>query len=193
MSSNYLQLPPDIPLIIKDIVTDVSDNLQGDLFELGVGIDYGVSFKHDTWKKIQEAIMVEKQDLDSRDRQYPMIMLIEDIQQDVTDKDYNGVKARLDILIVCASKAEYRGEQRRLNSFVPILRPIYAEFMTLLAKSMYIHGYLGRNGYYPHQYREMYNLGTNEGKTAYNLPDFLDGIEIRDLQLQFNNTSLECS
>jgi hypothetical protein len=188
MSYLHTFLPPDIPLIIKGLMTEVSDNMQGYLDELNIGMPNGISFKHDTWMKIQEAIASEKANKDLKNKQYPMVMLIEDIQQDVTDMGFDGVKAKLDLLIVCPSKAAYYGEQRRLNSFVPVLRPIYAEFMTVLAKNMNIKGYLGKNGYYPHQYREMYNMGTDAGKTAYKLPDYLDGIEIRDLALQFMNT-----
>ena len=187
MSTSYQFLPPDIPDIISDIVTQVSDNLTSYLQNLDRGMNTGVTFKHDTWMKIQEAILKEKENLDYKNKQYPMVMLIEDIQQDVSDSDFNGVKAKLDLLIVCPSKADYYGEQRRVNSYVPVLRPIYAELMTEIAKSMYIKGYLGRNGYYKHQYREMYNMGTNEGRTAYKLPDYLDGIEVRDLDLWFPN------
>lgn len=189
MSYYYNFLPPDIPEIISEVAAQTSDNLASYLDNLGVGLSYGISFKHDTWMKIQDSILVEKQNKNYKNKQYPLIMLIEDIQQDVSDRSFNGVKAKLDLLIVCPSKAEYYGEQRRLNSYVPVLRPIYAEFMTELAKHIKIKGYLGKNGYYPHQYREMYNMGTNEGKTAYKLPDYLDGIEIRDLDLQFLNLS----
>lgn len=189
MSYSYQFLPADIPEIISEVVSQTSDNLASYLENLDIGLNYGISFKHDTWMKIQDSILVEKQYNETKNKQYPLIMLIEDIQQDVSDRSFNGVKAKLDLLIVCPSKAEYYGEQRRLNSYVPVLRPIYAEFMTELAKHIKIKGYLGKNGYYPHQYREMYNMGTNEGKTAYKLPDYLDGIEVRDLDLQFLNLS----
>jgi hypothetical protein len=90
---------------------------------------------------------------------------------------------RLTFLICTESEQSLYSEDRYTQNYLPILYPIYAEFMAVVESSNYFRKYHGRG--VPHVKVDDLHMGEESGggKIAYILPDVVDGIWIKDLEL----------
>jgi hypothetical protein len=175
MAATYTQLPISVRDVFSAIVGEVSDNLST---ESTLDID-SVSFYCETWLELIQRL--EKEGRADMTR-YPFIALIRNF-----DLTYDGNKrypsTSLTFVIVTPSTKDKYSEDRESENYVPILRPIYAEFMAVLKDSGYLLGY--SNDYLKHTYTESLHLGTEseQGNNKYMLPEVVDGIIITDMDV----------
>jgi len=171
----YTQFPIAIPKLIENIVTEVKLNL-----------GYNITYKHGSWIHLMNQINDDKKTPSKKNVVYPLIMLIHEFDE----RRNNGVlTADLDIVIVNNSNPNEYYSVRYTENYLPILYPIYAEFMHVISNSPYFLGNSERG--FNHTKIDALNMGVNEtnGNVAYKLPDYLDGVVIKKLELTINETN----
>ena len=171
----YTQFPIAIPKLIENIVSEVSLNL-----------GFNITYKHGSWIHLMNQINDDKKTPSKKNIVYPLIMLIHEFDE----KRNNGVlTADLDIVIATTSNPNDYYNVRYTKNYLPILYPIYAEFMHVVANSTSFLGNSERG--FNHTKIDALNMGVNEtnGNVAYKLPDYLDGLIIKKLELTINETN----
>jgi len=184
MAKDYTHLPPDIPEIFTNLVGETGTALS--TYLQGLGYDGNVYFIHDTWNKIAARLVAMSKTPSTSKFKYPLIALVHTFQQTVSSEGFFDVS--LDFLIVNLTDPTWYGEDRRANNYVPILNPIYAQFMSDIANSNKFHGYKDR--YYPHEKVDDYHM--SENATRYAMPDIVDAIHIKGLKLKLTDSSIQC-
>jgi len=177
MGATYTSLPISIPSIMKAIVSEVETNL---IDEASLDIPR-VSFKCETWIKLMERLSKESQVATFDEAKYPLVALLRNF-----DEKYKAntdlVEVSLTLVIVTPSTPTKESEDREVDNYTPILYPIYAELMSVLAESPY---FLGYGISIEHTKTDNMHLGVDgtQGNTKYLLPDCVDGIIISGLKL----------
>jgi len=171
----YTQFPIAIPKLIENIVAQVSLNL-----------GFNITYKHGSWIHLMNQINDDKKTPSKKNIVYPLIMLIHEFEERRRDGVLN---ADLDIVIVTPSNPTDYYSVRYTKNYLPTLYPIYAEFMQIVANSAYFLGNSERG--FNHTKIDALNMGVNEtnGNVAYKLPDYLDGLVIKKLELTINETN----
>lgn len=179
MPKTYRFLPVSIPDIFEDIVSTVSSNLSTDP-ELYIPSVY---YRCETWMELIARLEADSKHPDYRDSRYPLIALIRNFDEKIKDNSsLNSVS--LNLIIVCRSEKTMKSELREQQNYIPILRPIYAEFMECIKTSNYFNNYMELMP--THTKTESFMLGTEGNKSGninYALPDVVDGIIITNLEL----------
>ena len=113
---------------------------------------------------------------------FPGILNFQPVEQRFTNEE---VTYSYNLGIVAPVKSSWTTEEREKYVFDPILRPIYKELLNQITK-------IGKNNFFrvdfgmlPHRMYEVYTTGNNMNeliKGRYG--DFIDAIEIHDLQLK---------
>ncbi len=113
---------------------------------------------------------------------YPLIALFCPFVEHRDNPDYYS-KAKVRVLIACASNQQYSNEQRRVLSFENILRPIYRQFLKKLEEDGRFD--FGYDSYIKHDYSENYSYGRYGAVTesGEEVTDFIDAINISNLEL----------
>lgn len=117
----------------------------------------------------------------AQDQRYPLIVLFEDFRQGNRVLGLDSI-GDVKIIILHLTKKEYTRQQREEKVFLPILVPIYNEFL----KQMKYSGHFMQYGPFRHDRIDRPHWG-DPGLYAnggYLLNDVLDGIELSNLQLQ---------
>jgi hypothetical protein len=155
----------NVPAIFKSICTKLN-----------------VNFKCDSYMKVMEQILSDKQVDAKKNLVYPLVILIHDFEEKYNSKDFDFDLSPLSILICNLSTPTFYAEQRYAKNVLPILNPIYLGLLNEIVNSKYFSG----NQFVKHTKKIDLNTGTSAGKEAYYLPDYLDGIWIKDLELKVN-------
>lgn len=115
------------------------------------------------------------------DVRYPLVVLFEDFRLVNRELGLIGI-ADLKIIILHTSSKSYTRQQREDQVFLPVLVPIYDEFMKQLKYS----GFFMQYGPFRHNRIDRPHWGDPGiyGNKGYLFDEVLDGIEISDLQLQ---------
>jgi hypothetical protein len=175
MAHTYEQLPVSIPSLFEKIVQDVSANLRTEL-----GRD--VQFLYGSYNHIRQRLASKDKSEGNKEVKYPLIALIYSFdERKVSGKD--SLDVSLTFLICTESENSMYSEDRYTQNYLPILYPIYAEFMSVVESSNYFRKYHSRG--VPHVKVDDLHMGEESGggKIAYILPDVVDGIWIKDLEL----------
>jgi hypothetical protein len=175
MAHTYEQLPVSIPSLFEKIVQDVSANLRTEL-----GRD--VQFLYGSYNHIRQRLASKDKSEGNKEVKYPLIALIYSFdERKVSGKD--SLDVSLTFLICTESENSMYSEDRYTQNYLPILYPIYAEFMAVVESSNYFRKYHSRG--VPHIKVDDLHMGEESGggKIAYILPDVVDGIWIKDLEL----------
>ena len=119
-------------------------------------------------------------------KKWPLICLLQDFEES-NGQDMTIVsEVNLNIVICTATDASYTGSQRYDESFRPTLQPLYELFIKKVAQ---YNGFSGLSeGLIPHTKIDRLYWGTEggAGNTANKFNDYIDAIEIRDLNLKYN-------
>ena len=119
---------------------------------------------------------------------FPLIALFCPFNEQRNSLEYY-TKAKVRILIACASKQQWSNEQRRVTSFESILRPIYNRFIeTLQDDGRFDFGY---DGQVPHEYSENYSYGRYGAHTGTGdaVSEPIDAINLSNLELTVKNSN----
>lgn len=89
----------------------------------------------------------------------------------------------LNLAIAASTLSDWTTQQREVQTFDLVLRPIYREFMRQIALSGY---FMARYGDLPHEKYEVYTTGGNQKELEYEWGEHIDVIEVRNLTLILN-------
>ena len=117
---------------------------------------------------------------------FPLIALFCPFNEQRNSPDYY-TKAKVRILIACASSKEWSNEQRLNTSFVNILRPIYNRFIEALKEDGRFD--FGYEDHVSHEYSENYSYGRYGAftSTGEEVSEPIDAINISNLELKVKN------
>ena len=121
-------------------------------------------------------------------KRFPLVWLVEDIQQTTGTQGQYDI-ARCTVIIAMSTDYSYKSSQREHYTFEPILRPVYKALMQAMADSPFFD--VSDAEYIPHTYIERKfwgreNLTDGSNNTANTLNDFVDAIELRNVELIIN-------
>jgi len=176
------------PTYIEDdlrIITEsVSVALLAQLQEAQPTIE-GVFFKFGTARELSESLIQLGKTDSGKTKKYPLIYMFVDVREPVGFVgNYEQLSLRL--AIINFTKPTFKAEERLENNFKPILLPIYREFLRQLTLSgdMFLGASAVEN--ISHTMIKRYYWGTEvqESHDGNPFPDFIDGIEIDNLQLK---------
>jgi len=124
---------------------------------------------------------------------YPIIAVLSDVEVKRDSANYYG-KVNLTVLIATKTDKALKADAREKTNFKPILLPLYYDFLEHLIKCG--HFKINYDGNIPHNYIKRMYWGKNGiFITDSTLPapfnDFIDGIEINNLQLTIKNPTNE--
>jgi hypothetical protein len=128
-----------------------------------------------------------------REQKYPAIFLLTDFREKRNSHPDYETEAFLQLLIVAGSMKGYRTADRYREVFTPILHPIYEAFISQLVKdssvvkqkfNMLPHDFINRS------LISGFMLRTQSGATKNLFSDFVDAVEINNLNLIILKTCL---
>lgn len=114
---------------------------------------------------------------------FPLIALFCPFNEQRNSPEYHS-KAKVRVLIACATKKQYSNDQRLNLSFRNILRPIYNRFMEALRKDGRLD--FGYKNIVEHEYSENYSYGRYGAHTGTGeeVSEPIDAINISNLELK---------
>lgn len=120
---------------------------------------------------------------------FPLVCLFTDIPIMDAGLGYYG-KVKLHIIICTLTEPSYFSPERKQKSFLPVLYPIYNNFMDQLYKHR---GFAFANRYIPHTHIDRYYWGKEGlyGNTSNIFNDYLDAIEIKELEIKMYPANCE--
>lgn len=116
-------------------------------------------------------------------KKYPLIALNE-MHNPLPKRRGNVYDWRLNIAILAPTKVEYYSQDREEKVFQPTLDPLYESFITQIRNSG-LFFWSGLQDAPPHEVvrRKFFGIPDKEGNIKFIFPDFLDAIEILNLEL----------
>lgn len=140
----------------------------------------GIQYQYGHLKDVRERLRAQTI-ADPSARKYPLIWLIEDFNVENGKAGLTGV-SDVRIMILHNTKKEYTRQQRENLVILPILIPVYNEFLV----QMRAIGSFMQYGPFDHNRIDRPHWGNPEewGNKNYLFDEPLDGIEISDLSLQ---------
>lgn len=169
------------PLYVHDMIGTVAAAVDTTLFGTGNPAFPHVYYAHGHPREIVNDLQAKLRDDNLKDKRLPLIMLFHDYEVLRNSNVYYGT-ANLNIAIAALTQQNWSTAERYVNTFKPILEPIYFELLRQLGKSTYFVNALamvehtkidrvfwGRTGIYG-----------NEGNT---FNDYLDCIELKGTKL----------
>lgn len=124
-----------------------------------------------------------------KDKKFPIVILFQDFEEDKGRNMAHNSSVSLNLVICTSTKREYKSADRYENTFKPVLYPLYDLFMQKLATSGYFFDIV--EGYVPHVKVDRVFWGKDGlyGNTGNMFNDFIDAIEIKNLELTILNTN----
>jgi hypothetical protein len=170
----YKYLPINFPAVFKSIVEKVQVNINDEVL-VPNGFQ-SLNFIHGSWNYIIGYL--SEQSRVNVDR-FPLVALVHDFEESFTAERKEG-NLVCRVVIANLANPNMRSDQRYSQNFVPILYPIYAELLQVIKTSSYFDGYKAN---IKHTKIEHLHWKENNGNA---LNEFLDGIEIRGMELSPN-------
>lgn len=170
---------------LRDITEKVSDAILSDLQSVAPSIK-GVFFEFGTPDELIETLTQKGKTTIGKDLKYPLIFLFVDVKE---PRGYVGDYAdlRLRIAIINFTSPTYKAKDRLEKNFKPIIMPVYYEFMRQIALSGNI--FLGASNVENIKHttirRYFWGRESEGGSTANKLGDYVDGLEIENLELKY--------
>ena len=115
-------------------------------------------------------------------KKWPVICLLQDFDEENGQDMTIDSEVNLNIVICMNTKSDYIGSQRYDATFRPTLQPLYELFIEKIAEYNSFIG-IGK-GLVPHIKTDRLYWG-NEGNTANKFSEYIDAIEISDLNLKY--------
>lgn len=172
-----------IPDIFSEVVARVKTALARDVF-----FDFG--HHGDVTKKlIQKNGATET----ATRTKYPLIWMVTDFEEKLSkDPAYYVELPALRFIIATGTDPNYTMEQRRDTTFLPVLYPIYMEFLNQLSKTKVL-GFPKSQDLLHSKFDRSYWGGQTEGDGGANaFNDHIDAIEIRGLSLRVKTLKPDC-
>lgn len=171
------------PVYVTDIIGEVISAADAVLFPLlGKHINYTYGRSVQVLRKLQD--LTESVKVADRASKYPLIALIQDFPER-RGGEYYGTVTFPRIIIATLTNSNDDPPKRYDQTFKPILYPIYYEFIRQLSRHKEIVGSEDPNTII---HTKWDRPGTQQAGGNFN--DYLDAIDITDLQLTFKQNCL---
>lgn len=166
---------------VAAVVAKVSTRLTAKLQEADP-YTTGVHFLHGHLAEVVETLRQKNDVEEERYKKYPLIALIHDYPENVTNAPGIQSEPELRLIIVNSTDPTYKAPQRLELNFKPVLYPIYEAFIEELTKSVLNMGY----GKPPHRKTDRLYWGREKliGNAANIFEDWVDCIELQNLKLK---------
>jgi hypothetical protein len=182
------------PVYIVDIVGEVVQKAQAGILAtiqanetsiLGATSIQAINYQFGPFEELIETLAQYDTDLSLRYQKYPLVYLVTDFTEQRGRLPGVYADTRLNIAICHQTSATYKSIERKEKVFEPVLYPIYLRFMEELSKHPMTMP--GSDDMIQHDKTDRYYWGTRELGTSKNkLADYVDAIEIQNLQLKFD-------
>lgn len=170
--------------LFGEIVSKVSNRLTDDLKTKDPDIT-GVHYDHGHILEIINTVTQKDASQKYKFDKYPLVALLQDFPERTTSNSAEYVEATLNVLIVKSTMQEYKARKRYEFNFNPFLYPIYRELLWQISKSGFILNYAPNRISHTKIDRVFWGAQGRYGNTASIGNDFLDAIEIQNLNLKF--------
>lgn len=118
-------------------------------------------------------------------KKYPLAWLVEDITQTRgREGEYDTIPVRL--ILIMATEKEYKSYQRDAKVFKPVLRPMYEAILQAIVDSPYFDNSDIDSLRHTYTERKFWGRETFGGNEGNNLTDYVDAIDIQNLELIIN-------
>jgi hypothetical protein len=123
---------------------------------------------------------------------FPLICLFQDFEEVKGVHQAINSKVTLNMVICMNTLPSYKSSERYTNTFKPVIYPLYDHLIMKIEDSYYFAG-VG-SGLVPHTKIDRVFWGKNGlyGNTANHFNDYIDAIEIQNLELEILNHSNNC-
>ncbi|GAC1392813.1 MAG: hypothetical protein NVSMB46_09590 [Candidatus Saccharimonadales bacterium] len=179
-----------IPDIIGDVVKATQDKVLSQIqaaetLALGSSMIQQIRYSKSSFDELIETLAQADGSKDERFNKYPLIHLVRDFPEDRGQDAGVYATATLGIVFIHQTVNTYKIDDRDEKVFKPVLIPIYEEFLRQLWKSSWTFG--NDKGQYKHRKINRAFWGNRNLQGAKNmLNDYVDAIEVINLQLKFN-------
>jgi hypothetical protein len=143
-----------------------------------------LNFHHGHLLEIKNIFQQATQKATLKLEQFPAIVCVQDFPEKTDRKKHERI-ATVRILILTDSKQQYTASERYTNTFEPKLYPLEDLFLKKLESSKEIGGYEQDFTRYD---RLFWGRATGEGTASNIFNDFIDAIELENLNLKILNT-----
>lgn len=124
---------------------------------------------------------------EERFNKYPLIHLVQDVVEERGQDVGIYSTTLLNIIFIHQTDQNYKIDDRDEKVFKPVLWPMYYQFMEELKKSAWIFGSYDTTGEFRHRVIKRAFWGNRNLQGSKNiLNDYVDAIEIQNLQLKIN-------
>lgn len=154
-----------IPDLFKEVVSNVSIALGKPVY-----FDYG---RH---PEVQRNLLKKDKQPSLKDKKFPLVWLVMDFLEDYQASSRVAELPNLSIWILERTKPDYKMDERRDNTFVPTLYPIYEELLKQFSKS----ASFMMPSKIPHNKTDRAYWG-GDNKNMFS--DYIDAVEISGLKL----------
>lgn len=170
---------------LRDIVAKVNTIVLPKLQAVRPEIEQ-VSYSFGTIDELNENLIQQGKTEDGKLIKYPLVFLLVDIKEPVGNVgDFADLKLRL--AIINQTSKTFKARQRLDNNFKPIIMPIYFELLNQisLAGDIFIGASTPDNIKHTAIRRYYWGRESSGGNTANKLTDYVDGLEIDNLELRY--------
>ena len=184
--------PVYIDDIIEEVVQATSDEvlttIQANETEvLGSSLIQQIRFSKSSFDELIETLFQADKSGEERFTKYPLVHLVQDIAiERGSDIGFYGT-TNLTIVFIHQTQQNFKTDERDEKVFKPVLWPIYYEFMEQLKRSAWILNPWQNTGEFRHRVIKRAFWGNRKLETTKNiLNDYVDAIEVQNLQLKIN-------
>lgn len=165
-----------------DVIEDIVDLVRADSTKPSVGADAPYYLYGHPRDVVNQLSMKDKHGT-LKFKKFPVIILLQDFDETMGESGLIVSETSLNIIIATSTDPNYISSDRYTNTFKPILYPLYELFIEKIATSNYFLEV--EQGLVPHTKTDRLFWGTNNANTG---NDYLDAIEISDLNLKLSKT-----
>lgn len=137
---------------------------------------------------IKDTLDLYSQSEEELPSKFPLIALFCPVKEKRDSRNYYS-RSKISLVIACSTTKDWSNEEREVNSFINILRPIYNRLLDVLQQD-------GRLDWGPdeivkHDYSENYSYGRYGAMTdtGQEVSDPIDAIDISSMEITINNSN----
>jgi hypothetical protein len=174
-------------VVIKPYTTLVQQITQNEINATGSSLIQGIRYSKSSFDELIETLSQEDKSSSGRFTKYPLVHLVQDmVINRGADTGIFGT-ATVNIIFVHQTQQNFKTEERDEKVFKPVLWPIYYQFLEQLKKNNWVFQTDTTTGEFPHRVIKRAFWGNRNLQGSKNiLNDYVDAIEVQNLQLKIN-------
>lgn len=171
-------------LYIVDIIEDVIDEVRSSYTPPSSFDSESPFYEYGHPLEIVNTLSEKEKNGTFKFKKYPMIALFQDFREGKGVNQAINASTELNMVICVNTSKDFKSKERYTNTFKTVLYPLYNLFISKLMDSPYI-----QQGVIPHDKYDRPYWGREEKHV---FSDYIDAIEIQNLELDFYNHVKKC-